>query len=322
MAYGFRVPTQGQLGTPENICTVARLGEELGFGYISVSDHLIIPREFDSYYPYSDTGKWPAGKSREAGSYLELLSLLAFLAGVTDKVRLLPAVMVLPYRPALLTAKALATVDVLSGGRLTVGVGVGWLREEFEAVGAPPFEDRGRASDEFIEAFKILWTEEDPVYDGEHVKFSNVIFLPKPVQKPHPPIWIGGESRPALRRTARLADGWVPIGNNPRRPLRTVEQYAAAMAEIHAFAEEAGRDPAEIHLGYMTGWRTVGEPEVLADGGRQVLTGAPEEIADDIGRFRELGVEDFICQFLSPTIEETLDHMSWFAEEVMPRAGG
>ncbi len=320
MAYGFRVPTQGQLGSPDNIRTVARRGEELGFGYISVSDHLIIPKAFDSPYPYSDTGEWPAGKSREAGSYLELLALLGFLAAETSTARLLPAVMVLPYRPALLTAKALATIDVLSGGRLTVGVGVGWLREEFEAVGSPPFEDRGRASDEFIEAFKTLWTEDDPVYDGQHVNFSNVIFEPKPIQKPHPPIWIGGESRPALRRTARLADGWVPIGNNPRRPLQTVEQYAEAMAEIHAFAEEAGRDPAEIHLGYMTGWRTVGEPVMAADGTRQVLSGGAEDVIEDIGRFRELGVEDFICQFLSPTIEETLDRMAWFAEEVVPRA--
>ena len=316
MRIGFPTPNRGAMATPEVLPTLLQKGEELGFAYTFVSDHIVVPNTIQSHYPYDQAGRFTA----YSAGCMEQLAELGYLAGITRKLGLLTSIMVVPHRHPIITAKALATIDVLSGGRLTVGVGVGWLREEFEAVGSPPFEDRGRASDEFIEAFKTLWTEDDPVYDGQHVNFSNVIFEPKPIQKPHPPIWIGGESRPALRRTARLADGWVPIGNNPRRPLQTVEQYAEAMAEIHAFAEEAGRDPAEIHLGYMTGWRTVGEPVMAADGTRQVLSGGAEDVIEDIGRFRELGVEDFICQFLSPTIEETLDRMAWFAEEVVPRA--
>ena len=282
------------------------------------TDHIVIPRAFSSRYPYSESGEWPGG---QAGSYLEPIALLGFLAGQTTTARLLVAVMVLPYRAPVFTAKTMATVDVLSGGRLTLGVGVGWLKEEFEAVGAPPFAERGRISDEYIRIFRELWANDSPAYDGDYASFSDVIFLPKPVQKPYPPIWIGGESGPALRRAGRLGDGWLPIGNNPKRPLQTAAQFRAAAAEVRQHAEEAGRDPADVDLIYMTGWRTTKEPEVLADGTRRILTGAPADIAEDIAWLRAEGVGDFILQFISPTREETLDHMVWFAEEVVPVAG-
>src|SRR6266567_4427207 len=121
-----------------------------------------------------------------------------------------------------LTAKILSTIDVMSGGRIMVGVGAGWLEEEFEALGAPPFAERGKATDEYLQAFRELWTKDKPHFDGRFVKFTNIVFVPKPVQKPHPPLWVGGESGPAMRRAARLGNGWYPIGSNPRFPLNTL----------------------------------------------------------------------------------------------------
>ena len=150
-----------------------------------------MPRDIASRYPYSESGEWAA---RTAGECLDQLAALAFLAACTERLRLLTSVMVVPQRHPVLTAKMLATIDVLSAGRLIVGCGVGWLKEEFEAVGAPDFAERGRVTDEYLDAFKVLWTADDPVYRGQHAQFENIMFLPKPVQKPHPPIWIGGES--------------------------------------------------------------------------------------------------------------------------------
>ena len=151
--------------------------------------------------------------------------------------------MVVPQRHPVLTAKMLATIDVLSKGRLIVGCGVGWLKEEFEALGAPPFAERGRATDEYLDAMKALWTQDAPKFAGKHASFDDVIFAPKPVRKPHPPIWIGGESAVALKRTVRVGDGWYPASNNPQHRLDTPERLAAGVAELHSTAKAAGRDP-------------------------------------------------------------------------------
>ena len=162
------------------------------------------------------------------------------------------SVIIVPHRNPLVAAKALATLDVLSGGRLVVGVGVGWMREEFEALNLPPFEERGAVTDEYIRAFKELWTSDDPHFEGKYVSFDDISFLPKPVQKPHPPIWVGGESRPALRRTAELADGWYPLGSNPTFPMGTPEQLAAGLERLASYARRFGRDPSEIETIYRT----------------------------------------------------------------------
>ena len=144
---------------------------------------------------------------------------MAWLAAKTKTLGLVLSVMVVPHRPAVLAAKQLATIDILSGGRLTVGIGAGWMREEFEALQTEPFDERGAVTDEYIAAFKELWTSDDPRFEGKYVRFSNIDFTPKPVQRPHPPIWVGGESGPALRRTAKLGDVWYPIQANPAFPM-------------------------------------------------------------------------------------------------------
>ncbi len=226
MDIGLTIPTRGPLATREGIEAMARHAETLGFAHLSLSDHLVVPRSIDSRYPYSESGEWAGAAS---GDCFEQFTELAYLAAITSKVRLITAVAVIPYRAAVHSAKIIATIDVLSGGRMVLGVGAGWLREEFEALGAPPFEARGRVTDEYLQAFKTLWTEDAPRFDGEFVRFDHISFLPKPLQK-SVPIWVGGESPPAMRRTARLGDVWFPIGNNPRHPLDTLRAHGSRPA--------------------------------------------------------------------------------------------
>ena len=226
MEYGFNVPNGGPLAVPEHIGTIAQHGEKLGYRILAIPDHIVVPKGIDSPYPYSPDGtlNFP---TLLAGECLEPIALMAYLAGITQEMRLLTSVMVVPYRQPVLTAKLLSTIDLLSGGRVIVGVGAGWMAEEFPPVGAPPFDARGRATDEYLRIYKELWTADAPKYEGEFTSFDNILFHPKPVQKPHPPIWVGGESKPAKRRTARYGDAWFPIGCNPRFPLDTLGRFAA-----------------------------------------------------------------------------------------------
>nr|MCS5668648.1 TIGR03619 family F420-dependent LLM class oxidoreductase [Dehalococcoidia bacterium] len=229
MKYGFTLPGRGQLATPERLGIIAKKGEEFGFDSLLTGDHILVPRNISSPYPYTESGEFPGSTSGES---MEQITLLSYIAGQTSKIRLVTSVLIVPHRNPLVAAKSLATLDVLSGGRLVVGVGVGWMREEFQALGLPPFEERGAVTDEYIRAFKELWTEDDPHFEGKYISFDDISFLPKPVQKPHPPIWVGGESRPALRRTAELADGWYPLGSNPTFPMGTPEQLKAGLERL------------------------------------------------------------------------------------------
>ena len=315
MNYGFGVPTRGPLANPADITTLAREGEALGFAFVFVNDHIVVPRRTDSRYPYSQSGAWAGGRTGEA---LELLSLLSYLAGVTTRARLLTSIMVVPYRSPVLAAKVLATIDVLSGGRLTIGCGTGWMREEFEAIGTAPFAARGAVTDEYLAVFKTLWTDDAPRFAGEFAAFDAIRFLPKPVQKPHPPLWIGGESGRAHRRTAALGDCWYPIGCNPRQPLDSPEKFAAGRDKLHQAIAAAGRDPAEIGLAYGAVWYGDGARRDSSDGGRMVFTGEDDEIAADIGRFGELGVNDVMLNFRAEDLNEMLDLMAHFIDDIAP----
>ncbi len=288
------------MAEPESMAVLASRADELGYGFLSVADHIVLPKQVSSRYPYSETGAYSGD-----GYFMDQLTVLGFLAAHTSRIRLVTSVMVLPYRNAIHTAKMLSTIDVLAQGRLTVGVGVGWMREEFDALDSPPFEERGVVGDEYIEAFRELWTNDDAAYDGKYTKFTKIHFNPKPVQKPHPPIWVGGESAPAMRRAAHLGNGWFPIASNPRHPLRTVEQLSAALARLHKYAEEAGRDPDEIDIGYntsgLTDWRQ-----------------HPEQAADEIRAFQALGVRHISSSVGGQTLTERIEQMGQFAAEVMP----
>jgi probable F420-dependent oxidoreductase len=315
MQFGFGLPTRGPLSTPENLIRLVRRAEELGFDFISVSDHVVIPRAIGSRYPYSTTGEFAVDPS---GSYLEQLMVLTYVAARTSRLRLLTSVMVVPQRPPVLTAKQLASLDVLSGGRLIFGIGAGWLREEFEALDAPSFAQRGSVTDEYLRAFKELWTNEQPNFKGDHTQFHDIAFAPKPVQKPHPPIWVGGESDAALRRTARLGDVWYPIGSNPRHPLGTTAQLASALDRLRGFAREAGRDPAEIDLAYSAGWYNDRDAELGEDGHRRSFTGSPRQVADDVHAFAALGIRHFGFGMTDGTLDGSLARLERFATFVRP----
>ena len=316
MKYGFTLPGRGPLATPETLGRIARRGEELGYDAVFTGDHILVPLNIASPYPYTESGEFPGSPSGES---MEQLTLLAFLAGQTSAIRLVTSVIIVPHRNPLVAAKALATLDVLSGGRLVVGVGVGWMREEFEALGLPPFEERGAVTDEYIRAFKELWTSDAPEFDGKYVSFRDISFLPKPVQQPHPPIWVGGESRPALRRTAELADGWYPLGSNPTFPMATPQQLAAGLERLAAYARRFGRDPAEIDTIYRTH-----QFELLneaADDDRRPFVGSAEQIAADIRQYQELGVSGLVLDFLRQTedLNLMLERMEAFATQVWPQ---
>ena len=247
---------------------------------------------------------------------------MSYLAGQTSTARLLTSVMVLPHRPPVLAAKALASIDVLSGGRLTVGCGAGWMREEFGVLGAPSYDERGAVAGEYVRAFKELWTAEKPAFEGRYVRFADLTFEPKPVQKPHPPIWFGGESPAALRRAATLGDGWYPIGSNPSHLVDTVERLSDALGRLRRYAEAAGRDPSQIDVAYSAGWYDDRGPKITPDGERRIFTGSPEQVTADIRAFEEIGVRHMMLGLQTGTLEATFERMERFASEVAPLVHG
>ncbi len=314
MQIGFNAPTSGPLATAETLTQLAVEGEAMGFDYLTFSDHIVIPTDISARYPYSETGEFPQGA--RAGRH-EQLTEVTFVAAKTSRIRLVTSVMVVPHRPAVLTAKMLATIDALSNGRLTVGVGAGWLKEEFEAIGAPPFAERGAVTDEYVQAFRELWTSKDPRFAGRHVKFEGILFEPKPTQRPHPPIWVGGESPPALRRTARLGDAWYPIGTNPAHPLDSLPRYQAGIARLRKLSAEAGHNPA---LAYRCSKHGTDLPPKAGDNERRLFSGAPNEIARDLRDFKTIGVGYVDFTFANATVSTTLTDMKRFRDEVLARS--
>ena len=306
MRYGFYLPTRGETARPDALEALVTRGEALGFASVVIADHVVFPVTIRSRYPYTVSGAFPG-----QGDALEQLSLMAFIAGKTRALRLISSVMILPHRNPVVTAKMLATIDVLSGGRVTVGVGVGWLREEFQALAPPDFDRRGAVGDEYLRIFKTLWTEDPASFHGEFYRFDRIHCLPHPVQKPHPPIWIGGHSKPALRRVARLGDGWHPVGANPAAPLRPAEMRVL-LDELRRLAEAERRDPATLTISYKAPLYDAGQG---VDGGRErrPFSGSPQAIADDIGAFAALGISELIFDFRSETLSESIDRMERFA---------
>ena len=317
MKYGFTVPSRGPLATPESIVTIAKKGESLGFDSISLGDHILVPRTIESSYPYTDSGEYPGSAN---GSSLEQLSVLSFLAGQTSNIRLSTSVMVVPHRNPLVAAKSLATIDVLSRGRLVVGVGTGWMREEFEALGVQPFDERGAVTDDYIQAMKELWTSSSPSYNGRYCSFKDISFLPKPLQKPHPPLWVGGESKRAIRRAARFCDGWCPIDVNPQFPLNSPERLSIAMEELRLYADEVERSADDIEVIYRT-HRLELSATTTNSSNRQQFSGDSNQIAGDISRYRDIGVNNLMVDLarVATDLEDMLCKMEDFAEKVWPK---
>jgi len=312
MRYGFYLPTRGLTATPEALEVLLTRGEALGFSSVMVSDHVVFPVTIESKYPYTVNGAFPGG-----GDALEQLTLMAFVAAKTRLLRIVSSVMILPHRNPVVTAKMLATIDVLSNGRVTVGVGVGWMREEFRALATPDFDRRGAVSDEYIRIFKTLWTQNPASFEGTFYRFKPLRFLPQPVQKPHPPIWIGGHSPAALRRAARLGDGWHPVGGIAAVPLRPAEMRAS-LDELRRLTEKEGRDPSRLTISFKA---PVYDAEVKDPEGRRPFSGTPEQVLEDVETYGKLGVSELIFDFRRDRLDESLERMERFAALVRPRRG-
>ncbi len=317
MDFGLHIGTRGCMVSRENLVAMATQAEAQGYATLGVADHLVVPVQTGVRYAYTDSGVWPGA---DTGQCFDAIATLAFLAGVTQRIRLLTSVLVVPYRPAVLTAKLIATADVLSGGRVIAGVGSGWMPEEFVALGTPPFAERGMVTDEFLAAWKTLWTDPRPAMQGKHVAFENVMFEPKPLSRPHPPIWVGGESAPALRRTAQFGDAWYPVSNNAQIPLNTPPKLKAGIERMHRAAEKFGRDPTGIDVAFVW-FRPPGAAVVLdADGNRQMFTGGADAMCDDAAAFAAVGVKHLIVYLQAPTLDETLEAQQRFAEDVVRKS--
>ena len=315
MKYGFALSGRGPLAEPDALAAIARRGDELGFEWILTGDHIVVPNSIDSTYPYTEGGDFPGSAS---GVAMEQLTVLSFLAGQTQRIKLVTSVLIVPHRNPLVAAKALSTLDVLSKGRLVVGVGAGWMREEFEALELPPFEERGAVTDEYIRAYKELWTSDNPTFEGKYCRFSDITFLPKPVQQPHPPIWVGGESRAAIRRAGQQGDAWYPISSNPQFPLEEPEQLAVGMRRLATQAERAGRDPSEVEVIFRTHhYRLEREGN---SGDRAAFSGSVEQIAADIRQYEEMGVSGLVVDLgrISRSVEDVLGHLEDLATRVAP----
>jgi probable F420-dependent oxidoreductase len=265
---------------PERIAANIRKAEEVGMESAWIGEHLILPVTYTSKYPYSPDGRFPAPPDVP---FHDPMLALAFAAAVTSRIKLATGIFVVPLRKPIETAKAVASLDVLSNGRVIFGVGVGWFAEEFAAAGAT-FNDRALRTREYIELMKVLWTQEDPVYEGKSFSVKGVRFNPKPVQKPYPPIVVGGTSELAIKRAVRYGGGWYAVA-------RSMDETRTLIAQLRAQERAANRaKPVEITLSLRTGHTlTTDEVKQLGElGVERTLVGLPLRAfnEDDLSRFQ------------------------------------
>jgi probable F420-dependent oxidoreductase len=316
MQIGFNLPLSGPISAPEIVTRIAGEGEALGYDYLTLTDHIVLPDLRVPGYPYSESGEFfTADPARRH----EVLTTTAFVAARTERIRLVTAVLVVPYRPAVLAAKMLATIDVLSGGRLVVGIGAGWLEAEFDAVATTPFAARGRVTDEYLQAFRALWTEDEPRFVGDWVAFDNILFEPKPVQRPYPPIWVGGESGPSMRRAARWGDAWYPIGSNNRHLLDTLPRYQSGAERLRRLTAEAGRDPAEVALTYRVKRWGEAVPPRASDGDRRLFSGNIADLVGDLRDLQGLGVSALDIDVERPDPDAAIAELRHFRDDIWSR---
>jgi probable F420-dependent oxidoreductase len=277
MKFGTFITSQ----RPERISANIRKAEECGFESAWIGEHLILPVNYSSKYPYSTDGRFPAPP--EVPFHDPMLAL-AFAAALTSRIKLATGIFVVPIRNPITTAKAVASLDVLSNGRVIFGVGIGWFAEEFAAAGAS-FQDRALRTREYIELMKALWTENDPTYEGKTFSLKGVRFNPKPIQKPHPPIVVGGTSELAIKRAVRYGDGWYAVA-------RSMDEAKLLLAQLDRQQRTANRThPVEVTMSLRTGHPlTLDEIRQLADlGVARLLAGLPLRAFDEteLTRFRD-----------------------------------
>jgi len=302
MQWGVHLPHLGRQATPENLTRFSQRIEALGYHSGWVSDHIAWPAEHAPEYPYTDDGKFPAGADMP---WLEPIASLLFVAGCTERIGLGTTVLIVGYRPAVFTAKLLATLDVLSRGRLILGVGVGWMREEFEALGMP-FDHRGARADETLAIWDALFRDEWPTFEGRFTRFGEIGFWPKPVQSPLP-IWVGGDTEPAFRRTAR-------VGACFHAAFQSLDEVAASWRRVRQLAAEEGRDPDALTCSLR--WYL--DPDALMPAHKSVH-GSPQQMIEQAHALAAIGVSHVVLDPVAKGgFEGRLASLERFAADVMP----
>ena len=291
----FAAPWEASAGT-EEILKIAQACDANGFFYLAVSDHVCVPRE--------------QAKAMSTVWY-DTIATLGFLAAATQRVRLLSYVYVAPYRHPLMTAKAFATLDALSGGRIILGIGAGHLKGEFETLGID-FTRRGKLLDESIDAIAKALTDEYPEHDGSTWKIHGVGQRPRPLQQPRPPIWVGGSTKPALRRAAERGDGWLPQGVPEIGMPAAIDYIRTHRAKV--------RGDAPIEIGMNAPWMYVGTPSFEVP--PNTRTGSGEALAVPLCEMKTLGVSHCGVRFRSRSCDELVDQIAAFGSEVAPLLNG
>ena len=289
MKIGICLPHYGASMQPDSMRSFAERAEAQGFDSIWVTDHVIVPKELNIVY-----------KER----MLDPLAALAYLAGVTSRMSLGTSVIILPYRNPVTVAKQLASVDALSGGRVIFGAAAGWMEGEFQALNAD-FKNRGEVSDEHLRVIRELWTHPEPDFHSEHYHLSGVVFSPQPVQKPHPPIWIGGISRRAIRRAVELGDGWHPN-------LMPYDAFKQAVEYMERLSARKGRSSPPVLSA-----RAVVDFDGRLDNPRPGLRGSAREMAEAVRRYEGLGITHLATSFPDLPMDSALGLMERFAAEVL-----
>lgn len=312
MKFGISLINRGPLSTPDNLLGITRQAEARGLHSVVISDHIVVPQETTHNYPYHPQGHFPVA---DAHDYYEPVATLAFLAGATSRIRIGTSVLIISYRNPIVTAKMCATADALSGGRVFLGIGTGWWEAEYRALGIPThFAERGARTDEYMQIFRNLWTEERPEFSGEFHQYSNIDCSPKPVQAGGIPLIIGGHTRRALRRTAELGDGWHPIGLRAPAGL-TPEELRGKRDELDRMCEERGRDPASVP--------TIFRCPVKIGGGREgPMTGEAGQIVEDVAAYAAAGAQEIVWDVPCASIAEFGEVIDRLADEVIPAASG
>jgi probable F420-dependent oxidoreductase len=289
LEFGYHLPIWGPAATRETLVAAARRVEALGFDSVWASDHIVVPYRIGSRYPYNATGDFPLPPT---GNFLEPLTALSLVAGLTERVRLGTTVLVLPHRHPVLAAKILATLDHLAPGRVILGAGVGWMREEIELLGAP-YDHRGAWTDEAIQVMRACWRDERVSFRGRFFDVPEVGLAPKPLHRDIP-IWIGGHTPRALRRVAELGDGWHAAFASPDVMRKGIEELKTACARV-------GRDPSEITLSVRMGI--------------SARRPAPE-LVEEIKALHDLGVTHVIVETRVTALDDMTQLLDRFTTDV------
>jgi probable F420-dependent oxidoreductase len=308
MDFGVFLPVSGRASSREGLIDAARNAEQLGFSTVWAADRIIIPWRIETPYGYSWSDRFIVPPDKP---FLEPLTALAFLAGATERIRLGVSVLVMPYREPVHWAKVASTIDWLSKGRFILGVGVGWMEEEFRALGRGHlFPERAAVGEEQIEVARNLFSAEHCTHHGRYYDYEDIAFYPKAYDEQSPiPIWCGGESRIAQRRAGRHGDAWFPYFARV-----TPGELAARFANVRRHAEEAGRDPESVRLNCCLSIEITEEPVEQEE---DRLRGTPEQVSAALSAFADVGVEHLALQFLVGRYPERLEQMRRFAGEVM-----